>query len=126
MLIPAKCGNSPLLKVGMVLSSIEDAPGSPISIPRFTSSSCLVVGMVASSKFHDFYRKERRGSSQRLFHKFDNSFLNYRFHFIITYLLRRFPPFGCLWVKRTWMVESNLLGTTTMLSKAFGKLWDEV
>lgn len=36
VLIPAKCGSSPLLKVGMVLSTIDDAPGSPCSSPWAT------------------------------------------------------------------------------------------
>ena len=46
--IPAKCGSSPRLNVGIVLSSMEEAPCSPISRLRLTSSSCRVVGIVAS------------------------------------------------------------------------------
>ncbi len=48
--IPAKCGSSPRLNVGIVLSSMEEAPCSPISRLRLTSSSCRVVGIVASYK----------------------------------------------------------------------------
>jgi hypothetical protein len=37
VLMPAKCGSSPREKVGMVRSSIDDAPGSPSSRPRAIS-----------------------------------------------------------------------------------------
>jgi len=45
---PAKCGSSPRLNVGIVLSSSELAPGRPICNPRTSSASWRVVGMVAS------------------------------------------------------------------------------
>ena len=44
VLMPAKCGSSPRLKVGMRRSTMESAPCRPSSRPRATSSSHLVVG----------------------------------------------------------------------------------
>lgn len=41
--MPAKWGSSPLLKVGMVLSTIEDAPGSPCSSPCATCELIIVT-----------------------------------------------------------------------------------
>ncbi len=43
VLIPAKCGSSPRLKVGMVLSTIDDAPGSPCSSPWATWKDKVVI-----------------------------------------------------------------------------------
>lgn len=49
VLMPAKCGSSPRENVGIRLSTMESAPGSPYSRPRRTSSSHLVVGSAASA-----------------------------------------------------------------------------
>ena len=48
VLMPAKWGSSPREKVGIRLSTMESAPGSPNSRPRATSSSHFVVGSSAS------------------------------------------------------------------------------
>jgi len=47
--MPAKCGSSPRENVGIRLSTMESAPGSPYSRPRRTSSSHRVVGSAPSA-----------------------------------------------------------------------------
>jgi hypothetical protein len=54
VLIPAKCGSSPLENVGIVLSSMEDAPGRPCTRASAISRSKFVRGISASFRaaFH--------------------------------------------------------------------------
>lgn len=56
--MPAKCGNSPRENVGIVLSTIDDAPGNPRRNPSAISWSKFVRGISAS---YPFCKKENQG-----------------------------------------------------------------